>query len=187
MKKMMIFAAMMVATLCANAQNEVGQVTLKPTVGVNIASMTKVGRSLLRVGVVAGVEAEVGVARNFSISAGALYSQQGVHLRSQESSGFILVSNNFDDYKDWSIRESTIKLDYINIPILAQFYPVKGLAIKAGVQLGVNVLKQVTLKGTIYYQERDSQPINGSYTINDGRDGVNSFYFFYSRRYFLRV
>ena len=31
MKKMMIFAAMMVATLSANAQNEVGQVTLKPT------------------------------------------------------------------------------------------------------------------------------------------------------------
>ena len=41
MKKMMIFAAMMVATLSANAQNEVGQVTLKPTVGMNIASMTK--------------------------------------------------------------------------------------------------------------------------------------------------
>ena len=78
MKKMMIFAAMMVATLSANAQNEVGQVTLKPTVGMNIASMTKADNSKVRPGIVAGIEAEFGVAENFGITAGVLYSQQGV-------------------------------------------------------------------------------------------------------------
>ena len=41
MKKMMMIAAMMVATLSANAQNEVGQISIKPTVGLNIASMSK--------------------------------------------------------------------------------------------------------------------------------------------------
>lgn len=37
MKKIMMIAAMMVAAVTANAQNEVGQITLKPTVGMNIA------------------------------------------------------------------------------------------------------------------------------------------------------
>ena len=41
MKKIMMIAAMMVATLSANAQNEVGQISIKPTVGLNIASMSK--------------------------------------------------------------------------------------------------------------------------------------------------
>ena len=45
MKKMMMIAAMMVATLSANAQNEVGQFSLKPTVGLNIANITKFANS----------------------------------------------------------------------------------------------------------------------------------------------
>ena len=35
-------------------------------------------------------------------------------------------------------------LDYINIPILAQFYPAKGFAIKAGVQPAFNVRHKAT-------------------------------------------
>ena len=33
----------------------------------------------------------------------------------------------------------TMKLDYINVPIMANFYVVKGLALKAGIQPGFNV------------------------------------------------
>ena len=42
-------------------------------------------------------------------------------------------------------------LDYINIPILAQFYPAKGFAIKAGVQPAFNVRHKATgdIEGTI--------------------------------------
>ena len=43
-----MIAALMVATLSASAQNEVGQITLKPTVGLNIASMTKFDYSKVR-------------------------------------------------------------------------------------------------------------------------------------------
>ena len=50
MKKIMMIAAMMVAAVTANAQNEVGQLTLKPTVGLNIASMTKADGSKVRPG-----------------------------------------------------------------------------------------------------------------------------------------
>ncbi len=131
MKKMMIFAAMMVATLSANAQNEVGQVTLKPTVGMNIASMTKADNSKVRPGIVAGIEAEFGVAENFGITAGVLYSQQGVKGKDEVK---VDISDLGLGVGILDLQgKLTYKLDYINIPILAQFYPVKGLALKAGI------------------------------------------------------
>ena len=71
---MMMIAAMMLMSIGAFAQNEVGQVTLKPMVGMNLATMTKVDDSKMRVGLTAGVEAEYGVAQNFSVTAGLLYS-----------------------------------------------------------------------------------------------------------------
>ena len=41
MKKILMIAALMVATLSASAQNEVGQFTLKPMVGMNLSNVTK--------------------------------------------------------------------------------------------------------------------------------------------------
>ena len=117
MKKIMMIAALMVATLSASAQNEVGQITLKPTVGMNIATMTKFNDTKARIGMAAGVEAEYGVAEKFSLSAGVLYSMQGCKWKEGDET-------------------LTYKIDYINIPILAQYYVVKGLAIKAGIQPG---------------------------------------------------
>jgi len=111
-----MIAALMVATLSASAQNEVGQFTLQPKVGMNIASLTGSGNKT-RVGLAAGLEAEYGVAENFGITAGVLYSMQG----SKGKAGDVELKFN---------------MDYINIPILAQYYVVKGLAVKAGVQFG---------------------------------------------------
>ena len=69
MKKLMMIAALMVAALSANAQNGVGQITLKPMVGLNLASVTGdvVGNTSkkLRVGLAAGVEGEYGITDNF--------------------------------------------------------------------------------------------------------------------------
>ena len=133
MKKIMMIAALMVATLSASAQNEVGQFTLKPTVGMNIATMTKTNDSKVRVGMAAGVEAEYGVAEKFGISAGVLYSMQGVKS-SQNLAGADV------DY--------IYKLDYINIPILAQYYIVPGLAIKAGIQPAFKASAKRTVKAS---------------------------------------
>ena len=146
MKKIMMIAAMMIATMSASAQNEVGQITLKPTAGVNLASMTNSTDPKMRIGLTAGVEAEYGVAENFGITAGVFYSQQGVKFEGTENESL---------YVDYQLvggasfeGKATYKLDYINIPIMAQFYPVKGLAIKAGVQPGFNVLKKEHRDGT---------------------------------------
>ena len=72
MKKVLMIAAMMIATLSANAQNELGQITLKPMAGINLATMTKTDDSKMRVGLAAGVEAEYGLAEDLGVSAGVL-------------------------------------------------------------------------------------------------------------------
>ena len=125
MKKLMIIAIMMVAAVSAKAQNEVGQACIKPMAGINLATMTKADNTKMRVGLAAGLEFEYGVAENFGLSAGVLYSMQGAKID--------IVGND----------KVTMKLDYINIPILANYYIVKGLAIKAGVQPGFNVQKKL--------------------------------------------
>ena len=122
-----MIAAMMVATLSANAQNEVGKWSIKPMVGVNFASMTKTVESKMRIGVTAGAEFAVGAAKNFEISFGALYSMQGAKGKTT--------------IEDVTL-DQTLKLDYINIPVMANYYVAPGLAIKAGVQPGFNVLKK---------------------------------------------
>ena len=123
-----MIAAMMVAALSANAQNEVGQVTLQPKVGMNIANLTGSGNKA-KVGLVAGVEAEYGVAENFGITAGVLYSMEG---------------SKSEKYNGKSVKFNT---DYINVPIMAQYYVIPGLAVKAGAQFGFNVRKKFSYDG----------------------------------------
>ena len=177
MKKMMMIAAMMIAAVSANAQNEVGQITLKPTVGLNIASMTKFDGSKVRPGFIAGVEGEYGVSENFGITAGIFYSQQGVKSNDE---GEI----DLEDFRDFGIDlgvgilkikgKETIKLDYINIPILAQYYPIKGLALKAGIQPGFCVNKKYKVEGTASVTASASEPFNEEYKITEG---IKSFQF----------
>ena len=125
MKKIMMIAAMMLMSMGAFAQNEVGQFTLQPKVGINIASITAdFQNKKSKVGLIAGVEGEYGIAENFGLTVGLLYSMEGC--------------------KSGDLK---FNLDYINIPILAQVYPVKGLAVKAGIQPAFNVRHKASLNG----------------------------------------
>lgn len=117
MKKLMIIAAMLMAVVGVKAQNEVGQFSIMPKAGINIASLTKGDGTKSKIGLAVGVEAAYGVAKNFEVTAGVLYSMQGAKV------------------KDTDVK---CNMDYVNIPILAQYYIVKGLAVKAGVQVGFN-------------------------------------------------
>ena len=139
MKKILLAAVVMVMSLAAKAQNEVGQITLKPLVGINLANVTDIDDADMRVGLAAGVEAEFGIAEKFGVTAGAIYSMQGI--------------------KDG-------KLDYINIPILANYYVIPGLAIKAGIQPAFKVSAKYS------YEENDM----GDIEKGDGDlDGVKGF------------
>ena len=140
MKKMMMIAAMMIAAVSANAQNEVGQITLQPKAGINISTITgDYNDKKAKVGLVAGVEAEYGVAENFGLAFGVLYSMEGCKMD--------IIGEGGEGASAYLAKGVKVNLDYINIPILAQYYPVKGLAIKAGIQPAFNVRHKLSYDG----------------------------------------
>lgn len=125
MKKIVLAAVILLSSLTpALAQHSVGSISIKPMVGLNIANITDLDDSDPRYGVAAGAEFEYQATDMFSLSFGALYSMQG-------AKGSL-------SYKGASV-EATCKEDYINIPILANVYVAKGLAVKLGLQPGFNV------------------------------------------------
>lgn len=120
MKKIFLMAALVLSGLVAKAQVEPGTFTLMPKVGLNMATMTGLDETKMKAGAVAGVEAEYRATDLIGVSAGLLYSMQGVR----------------DDVPQGSSKYCN---DYINIPILANFYVWKGLALKVGIQPGFMV------------------------------------------------
>ncbi len=120
MKKMVFSIMMMVFAISASAQHEAGKLTIQPKIGVNGSIFYMDDKNVKNEnfgGLSAGVELEYQIKKWFSLSAGALYSQEGGKVK----------------VKDINITEK-VKADYINIPVLANFYVWKGLALKVGVQ-----------------------------------------------------
>ena len=128
MKKLMMIAVMAVCCLTANAQkmrHDAGSITIQPMIGLSTGtwrgetSGTTSTSNEARIGLAIGAEAEYYTSTEWlSISAGLLYQQQGWKFK--------------DDSKSYNI-------DYINIPVLANFYVAKGFALKIGLQPGFKV------------------------------------------------
>lgn len=157
MKKILLMAVVMLASVASYAQQAVGTFTLQPKIGMNVASLTKCDGCDPRIGLAAGVEAEYQATDIFSVSAGLIYSMQGNKAKEE---GVTL----------------TTKLDYINIPILANVYVTKGLAVKLGVQPAFNVSdKQKSSGGKASVEAEDvgaesfdfSIPVGLSYEYNN--------------------
>lgn len=129
-----MMVALAVTTLSANAQ-----ISLKPMVGLTIANITDVTDNNAKAGLAAGLEAEFSVSPQVSITGGLLYSMQGCCIDDYETSiGGYSVGT----------KDAKYELDYINIPILANFYVTNGLALKVGIQPGF--LVSAKDKGTTY-------------------------------------
>lgn len=157
MKKILLLAVAMIATLSVSAQSEPGKVSIKPMVGMTMATFRggDVEGAKMKIGLVAGAEAIYQVSDMFGLSAGLLYSMQG--------------SKGEDDTK--------VNTEYLNIPVLANIYLAKGLALKAGVQLGLltkakgeykfdGVKESTDIKD--YMKSTDfSIPVGLSYEINN--------------------
>lgn len=128
MKKMILATAMVLSSMGAFAQHAVGSFTLQPRMGINIASVTDLDRTESRVDFTGGVEAEYQVTDLFSVSGGLMYSRQGFKVEDVKT-GFVTIEGD------------TWQPSYLNIPIMANVYVVKGLAVKLGVQPGFLVGK----------------------------------------------
>ena len=118
MKKIMMIAAMMVATVAAKAQFEPGTFSFQPKVGFNLASVTA-DDTKYKPGFAVGLEGQYQMNNWFGLSAAVMYQQQGTKVK------------DIDDFK-WNI-------DYVNIPLMAKFYVTKGLSLNVGLQPGFMV------------------------------------------------
>jgi hypothetical protein len=146
MKKLMMIAAMMLAAVTVSAQ-EAGQAFLKPMVGGTLTNVTKADGKM-KFGLVAGAEFGYMCSEKFGITAGALYTMQGAKGK-----------NGMPD----------LKLEYINVPVLANYYVAPGFAIKAGVQAGfMTKAKSDGADLKEFYNKVDfSIPVGISYEFSD--------------------
>ena len=136
MKKLLMMVAMAVCCMAANAQNEVGQLTLQPKVGFNVSTITggvQMGKNDagMKLGFVIGAEAEYGIAQKFSLAAGVLYSMQGCDFGEFK---YLYTVGGQDYESGWD--KNQYNFAYLNIPIVANYYLAQGFAIKAGIQPG---------------------------------------------------
>ena len=181
MKKIMMIAAMRVATVSANAQFEAGTFSLQPKLGVGVSWLSNMpdlplGQALVETGVASvsrnkvldkspiaaaslGVEAEYQLAPQFSLAAGVNYSLQGGGWKDTD----IPVDGEVVKLKD-----AKIELGYVNVPVTANLYLFKNFAVKAGVQFGF--LTNASAKCTA---EGDGKKVDSDMDMKDDFETVN--------------
>ncbi len=140
MKKILFAATMFAASLSASAQYEPGTFSLKPKLGFGISTITNMddinvpirnnyyeADKSVNVGFHGGVEFEYQVKKWLGLAAGLDYTRQGIGWETNKVKIDGIKYENFNN---------SIDLGYINLPIVANFYVVKGLALKTGLQFG---------------------------------------------------
>ena len=127
MKKFFAVASLALASFSGFAQNEVGSLFVTPKIGLSAANMSTFEKSDYRVGLAAGAELGYQVLPDFSVSIAAMYSQQGTKA-----------------HTEWS--DGTIKLDYLNLPMMANYYWDHGITLKVGLEPGINLSAKGTVK-----------------------------------------
>ena len=149
MKKFFVLLAFCGSVFAANAQREVGTLTLQPKVGVTMATFSDFEFSLptedvtldskMLFGGMAGVEAEYQLLPMISLSAGINYVMQGTQLEDYEARNGAIYAG---------VKDIKCEMNYFNVPITANFYVYKGLALRAGVQFGI--VSDAKMKFTAY-------------------------------------
>ena len=127
---------LLVAAIAAGAVSAQKPFTFGPKVGINVTDLHPDGLddinhlSGTKPALVIGAFAEYRALKWLAVSADVLYSRQGSTDKATwtergPGGGFVTESEEF-----------SYRLNYLNIPILANFYVTKGLALKAGIQPG---------------------------------------------------
>ncbi len=150
-----MIAVMAVCCLTANAQRArhlSGDITIQPMIGVSEGILSGKYNNFIfrsddpRTGLTIGAEGEYFTnTRNLSLTAGLMYTQQG--------------------WMGKGTGPQTTKLNFINVPLMVNFYILKGLALKLGLQLGfrVSATEGNESVGDLYESFNLSLPIGVSY------------------------
>ena len=139
MKRLFFVVAIMMATTCAFAQHAPGSLTLQPRIGFSGADFSNTSDTKARVGVIVGPEFEYTLSNRFSLAFGLNYAQQGAELDSK----YYHAPTNYN-----TSSNVIFKMDYLTVPIVANVYLLKGLALKAGIQPGFNLSAKMDADGT---------------------------------------
>ena len=138
MKKLLLLVALMTVTVSAQAQHEQGDVTIQPRVGFTISNITDGDKSKLNLAY--GVDFERFFTDQFSLSLGLMFTNQGCKYDI-----IYYEPTNLGGSSSNGSSSNTTKLNiyYGSLPIMANFYVLPGLAIKAGVQPAFRVKAKV--------------------------------------------
>ena len=148
---MMAIVAMMVTTK-ASAQYEPGTWSIQPKVGIGFSQISNMENldmgtakldNQLTIAASTGVEFEYQASKMISVAAGLSYGVQGT---------------GWKDFKqgDEKMKNPRVELEYIQVPIIANVYVTKGLALKAGVQFGFMVDSNVKMTYDTKMMDRDA-------------------------------
>lgn len=122
--------------LTTNAQN----VQFGVKAGMNISNLSGDADGLdSRTSIQFGLAAEISISEQFSVQPELIYSTQGAE------------DKEYDE---------KLKLDYINVPLIAKYYVIKGLSIEAGPQIGFLISAKSEFDG----EDED---------IKDGLNGID--------------
>lgn len=120
MKKFLMVASLLLASVSGFAQINKGEWSIIPRVGVNIATMSNWDDADCRIGLAIGAETEYAIESNASLKFGAQYSQQGLTA-------------------DEGMYDLTVQMDYINVPVMLNYYFSPKIAVNVGLQPGILV------------------------------------------------
>ena len=134
MKKLLTLMALMAVALSAQAQYEEGDITIQPKVGMTISNITDGDKS--KINLTYGVEFERFFTDQFSASLGVMFTNQGCKYDIYSADGAGTVS---DDLK--------LDIYYGTLPIMANYYVLPGLALKAGIQPAFRVKARIEQNG----------------------------------------
>lgn len=129
MKKFITLCLSLLFAATSFAQTEPGTFTLLPKVGLNLSNLTKSTLEMdMKAGFCGGLELNYQLNKSFSLTLGALYSQQGC----KRSENDIKITAN---------------LEYLNVPVLFNFHITNGLVAKVGVQPGLLLNDKTHIEG----------------------------------------
>lgn len=149
MKKILLFLLIGLVALPASAQKKF---TFGPKVGFAVADLhaddDKMDDQIsgVKTGLVAGVFAEYRPMKWFAVSADVLFARKGseYELNTKTVELEQKLKNNY-------------KLSYIDVPLLANFYVTRGLALKAGVQPSFLIAAKNKVSGTVNGEKVDDK------------------------------
>mgnify|MGYP002564149998 CR=1 FL=1 len=142
---------LLVAAIAAGAVSAQKPFTFGPKVGINVTDLHPDGLddinhlSGTKPALVIGAFAEYRAAKWFAVSLDVLYSRQG-------SSAEITQGALGSEHK----LKFNNRLNYLNIPILANFYVTNGLALKAGIQPAQRQIQGKSRRRLLEYRRHEA-------------------------------